>query len=247
LAHSNGERPSGHLIDELRRMGCALVCDSLFALGFRNQYVRGIAPVVSGRFAGPAVTVRYIPWREDLPKVLGFKPDERAELPDFKSVEVAEKGDVIVCDCGGVSEGAAFGDVMALRCRTKGIAAIVVDGAVRDIPGLRPLGVPVYARGIHCYPGPGFIHPVDRNVPVSLGGVAVLPGDIVIGDDDGVAIVPSQALEEVIVAGKEKEEMETFVRKMLEEGATLPEYYPPREKTKQAMRAAQSKMQSTSS
>lgn len=223
-------------------MGCALVCDALIALGFKNQYASGVEPIIPGGFAGPAVTVRYIPWREDLPKVLGFRPEERAELADFKSIEKAEKGDVIVCDCGGLVEGSAFGDVMTLRCKIKGIAAIVVDGAVRDIPGLKPLGVPVYARGVHCYPGPRGIHPVDLNVPISCGGVAVLPGDIIVGDNDGIVVVPKQTMEDIVKIAKEKEEMETFVRKMLEEeGVTLPEYYPPREKTKQAMQARRSK------
>ena len=235
-------RPSSSLLEEVRRMGCALICDALSAIGFRNQYAKGIVPIISGRFAGPAVTVRYIPWREDLPKVLNFQPDERGELADFRSVETAKKGDVIVCDSGGLVEGSTFGDVMTLRCKIKGIAAIVVDGAVRDIPGLKPLGVPVYAKGIHCYPGPRGIHPVDLNVPVSFGGVATLPGDIVVGDDDGVVVVPKQTVEDVVRIAKEREELEAFVRKMLEEeGATLPEYYPPREKTKRAMQARRSR------
>ena len=228
--------PSSGLLEEVSRMGCALICDALLALGFRNQYAKGIVPIIPGRFAGPAVTVRYIPWREDLPKVLSFRPDERAELADFKSVETAKKGEVIVCDSGGLVEGSTFGDVMTLRCKIRGIAAIVADGAVRDIPGLKPLGVPIYARGIHCYPGPRGIHPLDLNVPISFGGVATLPGDVVVGDDDGVVVVPKQVVEDVVKIAREREEMEAFVRKMMEEeGTTLPEYYPPREKTKKAM------------
>lgn len=230
-----------NILKQIRDMGCALVCDALYTLGFKNQYVKGIKPIISGRFAGHAVTVRYIPWREDLPKILGFKPDERSELPDFKSIEIAKKGDVIVCDCGGILEGSAFGDVMTLRCKIRGIAAIVINGAVRDIPGLKPLGVPIYAKDIHCYPGPIGIHPIDLNVPINCGGVTVLPGDIIVGDEDGVVVIPKQVVKDVVKIAKEKEEMEAFVREMLiKKGVKLGEYYPPREKTKKAMQARKS-------
>jgi regulator of RNase E activity RraA len=233
---------SKNLLKEVCEMGCALICDALFALGFKNQYMRGIKPIISGRFAGPAVTVRYIPWREDLPEILRFKPEERSELADFKSIETAKEGEVIVCDCRGLIEGSAFGDVMTLRCKIRGIAGIVIDGAVRDIPGLKPLKVPIYAKGVHCYPGPKGIHPIDLNVPISCGEVAVLPGDIIVGDDDGVVVIPKKVLKEVVKIAKEREEMEAFVRKMLEEEKVeLGEYYPPREKTRQAMRSKQAK------
>ena len=185
--------------------------------------MRGIAPIISGSFAGPAITLRYIPRREDFPQSLGIKDQENAA---FKSIEVTEKGDVIVCDCGGLLEGSTFGDIMTLRSKIRGAAAIVVDGAIRDIPGLKPLEVPIYARGIQCY-GQG-VYPADFNVPISCGGVAVLPGDIVVGDEDGVVVIPKQVVEGVVRLAQEKEELEALVREMLAEGIAINEVYPPK-------------------
>lgn len=224
MTEEQKRQPSETLLEEIRRMGGALVHDALYAMGFRKQYMGGIAPIISGSFAGPAVTLRYVPRREDFPQALRIEDRENAA---FKSIEVSKRGDVIVCDCGGYLGGSTFGDIMTLRSQIRGVAAIVVDGAVRDIPGLKPLEVPIYAKGIQCY-GQG-VYPADFNVPISCGGVAVLPGDIIVGDEDGVVVIPKQVVEDVFKLAQEKEEAEAQARKRLtEDGAAIHEIYPSR-------------------
>jgi regulator of RNase E activity RraA len=227
------------VIHELTLISSATACGTLLKLGYRNTFMRQIQPILPGfKMLGRARTVRYLPVRED---ITDLKPGERAELADFKTLDTLKPGEVIICDSGfrtGVAS--TFGDVMISRLKYQQGAGLVVDGAIRDIGILRTMDVPVFFREPHTVPGPNAIWPWDMNIPVQCGGVLVFPGDVIIGDDDGVVAIPQAEAAKVAELGVEEEEMEAFVRELLLKGGNIGEYYPPNEKTKQAMKSAKS-------
>jgi 4-hydroxy-4-methyl-2-oxoglutarate aldolase len=136
------------------------------------------------------------------------------------AADLAEPGDVIVLAVGGVSGQACFGDMTATRCQAKGIEGVVIDGATRDVAGIRALGFPVFAREVtprnYHYPA-GADHGAV-NVPVVCGGVLVEPGDIVLGDDDGVVVVPGGMAAEIATAASAYLEKENEKRALLARG-----------------------------
>lgn len=232
------ERPPKELVQQLKEIAAATVCGQLLKLGFTNTYMTGIRPLLPGtKIVGPAITVRYVPSREDL---LDISPEERPLLADFRAVEMVESGDIIVCDVAGCCGASTFGDCMLTRVQVRGGSGLVVDGAVRDLPFIKKLSMPVFVRGLHDAPGPRAIWPADLNVPIQCGGVLVTPGDIIVADDDGVVVVPRGKLRQVVEMGLEEEALEAFVRnKMRAEGVPIGEFYPPTEKTKRALLASQ--------
>jgi 4-hydroxy-4-methyl-2-oxoglutarate aldolase len=198
------ERPSRELVDTYAGFYSALVLDHLGKLGGMDWQIK---PVWEGAFVcGPALTCLGADWR-----IHGMAAD------------LAEPGDVLVVAAGGICERACFGDMTATRFQAKGIAGVVIDGATRDVRGIRELRFPTFARAItprsNHYP-----QDLDHgavNVPVVCGGVLVGPGDIVIGDDDGVVVVPLEMAEEIAEAAAGYLERETAKRAKLRE-AYLP-------------------------
>lgn len=231
---------SDKVMEELKTISAATACGSLLRLGYRNTFMQGLQPMSLGqKMFGRARTIRYLPVREDVAKI---KPEERGELADFQALEATRPGDVIVCDAafhGGAAS--TFGDVMTSRFIYQKGAGLVIDGALRDIGILRTMGVAVFYRETHTVPGPNAIWPWDHDIPVQCGGVLVVPGDVIIGDDDGVVAIPQEAASEVARLGVEEEEMEAFVRESLSHGGKISDYYPPTEKTLKAMIAARKK------
>jgi 4-hydroxy-4-methyl-2-oxoglutarate aldolase len=198
------ERPPTELIETYSGFYSALVLDHLGKLGGMDQRIK---PVWEGAFVcGPAITCLGPDWR-----MRGMAAD------------LAQPGDVIVVAAGGISERACFGDMTATRFQAKGIAGVVIDGATRDVRGIRELRFPTFARSItprsNHYP-----QDLDHgavNIPVVCGDVLVRPGDIVIGDDDGVVVVPIQMAAEVATAAAAYLEHENAKRAKLQE-AYLP-------------------------
>jgi regulator of RNase E activity RraA len=228
------------VMEELKKISAATACGTLMKLGYRNTFMHAINPMSLGqRMMGRARTIRYLPVREDVAKI---KVEERGELADFQALEATRPGDVIVCDVGFHGGWAStFGDVMTSRFKYQKGAGLVIDGALRDIGILRTMGVPVFYRETHAVPGPNAIWPWDHDIPIQCGGILVVPGDIIIGDDDGVVAIPQEVAGEVARLGVEEEEMEAFVRGRLSHGGMISDFYPPTEKTRQAMIAARKK------
>jgi 5-oxopent-3-ene-1,2,5-tricarboxylate decarboxylase/2-hydroxyhepta-2,4-diene-1,7-dioate isomerase len=226
---------SDEVMKDLEKISVATACGTLLALGFRNTFMIGISPMSPGqKLLGRARTVRYLPVRED---ITHLEPGERVKLADFQALETLRPGEVMVCDVGFLNGGTAstVGDVMISRLKFQGGVGVVVDGALRDIGILRTMGVPVFLKQTHAVPGPNAIWPWDLNVPVQAGGVLVMPGDVIIGDDDGVVVIPQAVAAEVASKGLEEEAMEKFVREYLAEGGSIGDYYPPSDKTRKAM------------
>jgi regulator of RNase E activity RraA len=202
-------------------------------MGFNisTVYARGIHPVVpGGRIVGPAVTIRYIPARNDLSE----RERESQSRIRNELIETLQPGDVLVIDAYGREDGGHIGDVIATRVQTRGAAGVVIDGAVRDVPFIRQMSMPVFARS--ATGPPSTLTPVDVNVPVNCGGAAVVPGDIVVADDDGVCIVPRARAEELARICTEHEELEVWLRERLANGDSIVGVYPPNDEVRRQFR-----------
>ena len=166
------ERPSREVIDDLATHPTADISDTLnrmFTMSSDLQRMVGEGPL-----AGPAVTVKVFPGDN---------------LMLHKSLDVVQEGDVIVVDTSGSHRNAVIGDMVAHKAKHRGAAGCVIDGMVRDLDGMRESGLKIFAKGVTAF-GPLHRGPGEVNYPIVCGGIVVNPGDIIIGDDDGVVVVP---------------------------------------------------------
>lgn len=223
-------------IEMLHEVSTATVTSQLIKQGgMRTRAVRGVRPIDPGRcrFAGPAVTVRYAPMREDLDAIASIAhPDN----PMTAAIETMPAGSVLVVQAGGM-QGGALGDVLIARLVARGIAGVVSDGAMRDIAAAAGLGLPVFCAAHTPNPSSAELIAVETGGVVGCGGVLVYPGDIVVGDGDGVAVIPRHLADKVAEAGLDQERMEAWIRKRVEAGEALAGLYPPNEATAAAWRA----------
>jgi RraA family protein len=173
-------RPAEHLQAELRGLSTGLVTDAMHRLGAMDGGIRPVWP--EARLAGPAVTV----W---------VRAGDNALI--HEAIALAEPGDVLVVNAQGSLTHAVFGELMALACRSRGLAGVVVDGAIRDATALAQLRFPVFARGA-CASGPLKDGTGEVGFPVACGGVVCTSGDLVLADGDGVVVVPRADAEPVL-------------------------------------------------
>jgi regulator of RNase E activity RraA len=221
------------LIERLRRVSTATLTTLLFKRGLRNAYIQGVRPVgVPGNtMVGPATTLRYIPAREDLDHVGVFADPAH---PQRRAVETIPAGHVLVQDCRGDTRAACGGGILMTRLAVRGAAGMVTDGCVRDWAQIAAMDLPVFCAGPSAPLNLAVHHAVDIDVPIGCGGVAVYPGDLVVGDADGVVIVPRHLAAELAADGLEQEQLEAFVQERIAAGAKLPGTYPPDEATRAA-------------
>jgi len=214
---------------DLKGVSTATVSYLLFSRGVRRTFMAGIYPLTPGlTMAGFAVTLRYIPMREDL---VATPAERRFERPQRRLIDSIKPHDVLVIDARGEVNCGVLGDILAARVKYLGGAGIVTDGAVRDSPAIRQLGLPVYVRGVHGLPSTSCLADVDLNVPIGCGGVAVVPGDVVLGDGEGVVVIPRHLVQDVLAEGRKREDLEAFIRLKIEEGYPTSKVYPPNEET----------------
>lgn len=220
------QRPRQGLADALRSIGSATVSSELYKLGVRNPHIVGPAARTPGTsVAGPALTLQCMPLREDL-----YQFDEYADPEQQLHRHVlyhAQPGDMVVVDARGSMTSGIFGEMMVTYFKGRGGAGIVVDGCIRDSAAAVKVGVGIWTRGVT----PNFhvqtdIFPYAVNVPVACGGTMVVPGDIVVADDDGAVVVPIALAEKIIEVAGEHAEWEKFSRQRLAEGGDLRVYYP---------------------
>jgi regulator of RNase E activity RraA len=221
----------------LRKVSTATLCTQLFKRGFRNVFMQGVARLTKpsgGNLVGPAFTMRNIPSREDLDQLSAF---ENPEHPQRKAIESVPPGHVLVLDCRGEKRVASGGEILTTRLLVRGAAGLVSDGPVRDSGAIATLDFPVYCAGgsaplnLICH------HAADMNVPIGCGGVAVYPGDVIVGDDEGVVVIPRHLADEVASDAIEQEKLEAFVLERIAGGAKLPGTYPPNAETRAAYEA----------
>lgn len=142
-----------------------------------------------------------------------------------KAIELIQPGDVIVVDAGGYKEtGGMWGEIMTLAAKKRGIEGIVIDGAARDIPILREINFPIFART--SSPGSTAKKTFGSiNRPITCGGILVNPGDFIIGDEDGVVVIPRARVEETIQSGEARDRKEDGIKQMIAEGKSTLEIY----------------------
>ncbi len=217
------------IADALKSAGVATVATQLMKRGVRSVVLQGVRPMSRGRvLVGRAVTVRFAPAREDvsLPEML-----HDPEYPQRKAIEHAQPGDVIVLDCRGDTAGAALGDILLTRLQVLGAAGVVTDGGVRDAGAVAAMEIPIFAAGSQAAWHLLRHHAVELNGIVGCGGVQVRPGDVLLGDEDGVVCVPAALAESVARDAAEQARVEAFALDKVRAGAPLPGTYPPGQET----------------
>ena len=209
----------------LGRLSSATLSSVLLKKGLRNVFMRGPRPLLPGqpRCCGPAFTLRFVPAREDLatPAALSSPTSTRA------AIEAMPAGSVAVVDAMGITDAGIFGDILCARMHKRGVAGLVSDGAVRDLAGVLATGLPVWCQGSAAPPSYAGLTFVAWQQPIGCGGVAVLPGDMVVADGDGAVVIPAALVAEVVAAASEQERLEAWILRQVEAGAALPGLYPP--------------------
>jgi regulator of RNase E activity RraA len=216
-------------LDKLRRVSTATLTTQLLKNdGLRTRAVLGVKPVDARRckFVGPACTVRYVPMREDLS--MGGKR-ALATNPLQEAIDNAPAGSVFVIDMNGDASSGALGDILIARLIARGIAGVVADGGMRDIEPVQQMTLPVFCRGYAAPPSFASLLVADTQRPIGCGGVLVIPDDIVVADADGVVVIPRYLADTVARAGEEQEQMEAWIRRKIDGGAMVRDFYPPSE------------------
>ena len=213
-------------LELLKQVGTSTLAGQLYNMGFRNNSMIGIQAMAiqSGqRAVGRARTLRFIPCREDLLEAQYESPAP----PLYRSaLEDIDPGDILVMDAGGSREAAVAGDLFTTRVAQRGGAGIVVDGAVRDLSALRSVGLPVFAIGTHGCSIDRALMSVGRDEPVRCGEVPVIPGDVIVGDEDGLVVCPPHMATQVAKEAFDHEMEEVRVRAELAAGRSLDDVYP---------------------
>ena len=221
-------------IELLRHVSTATLCTQLYKRGFRNVYIQGISRLTTpsaGNLVGPAYTMRSIPAREDLDQISAFDDPNH---PQRKAIESVPPGHVLVLDCRRETRVASGGQILTTRLQVRGAAGLVSDGPVRDSGAIAKMDFPVFCAGGSAPLNLLLHHAIDLNVPIGCGGVAVYPGDMIVGDDEGVVVIPQHLSKEVAADAVEQEKMEVFILERIQQGAALPGTYPPNAETRAA-------------
>ncbi|QUL77868.1 ribonuclease activity regulator RraA [Brevibacterium sp. SMBL_HHYL_HB1] len=222
--------------EAFKHVSTATLTTQLFGRGLRNSHLEGLRALnpANQRMVGEAFTLRSIPAREDIDVLEIFQDYDH---PQRKAVESVPAGSVLVVDSRGKTRAASLGHILATRLKTRGAAGIVTDGTVRDAEGFENLDLPTLAKGAAASTNLAIHHVVDMQVPIGCAEVAVYPGDIIVGDRDGVVCVPRHLAEEVAAEALEQEKLEAFILEKIEAGNPLRGTYPPDQNTMQEYRA----------
>jgi regulator of RNase E activity RraA len=228
---------SPDLLAALKQVCVPTATHHLFRRGFHNTFAIGIPPqaLQPGQvMVGRARTLRFLPKREDLVEA---QYGTVAGRPHRIAIESIEPGQVLVVDAGGSLEAGVAGDMYTRRVQARGGTGMVIDGAVRDLGAIRQVGLPVFCRGVHGAGISRALMSVDVDRPVQIGGVPVLPGDVLLGDVNGVVVIPPQEVEALVDYGLEHDAQERFSRAKLAEGYPLQRVYPLDEEMQAAYQA----------
>ena len=209
----------------LTGVGTATLTTALFKRGLRNAFLHGPQRLAQGPvMVGPAYTLRTIPAREDIDVLASF--EDRAN-PQRAGVESCPEGAVFVIDSRGDARAASLGGILAARLMAKGAAGIVTDGGFRDSADIAALAIPAYHLRPSAPTNLTRHHPVAVNEPIACGEVAVYPGDVMVGDGDGVVCIPAHLAAELAREAAEMTAFEDFVEEEVRAGASTFGLYPP--------------------
>jgi regulator of RNase E activity RraA len=211
--------------DKLRTVSVPTVCTALFKRGLRNQFIQGVSPLNpgAGPMVGEAFTLRYIPAREDLNQLAVFRDPAH---PQRKAVETCPPGAVMVIDSRKDPRAASAGSILVTRLMKRGVAGVVTDGGFRDSPEIAKLAIPAYHARPSSPTNLTLHQAIDIDVPIGCGDVAVFPGDVVLGDAEGIAIIPAAIADEVADEAVEMTAFEDFVTEQVMDGRSIVGLYP---------------------
>ena len=210
---------------KLATVSVATLTTALFKRGLRNQFVQDVRPLnpAAGAMVGEAYTLRYIPAREDLNPIGVFR--DRAH-PQRRAVEECPPGAVLVIDSRKDPRAASAGSILVTRLMKRGVAGIVTDGGFRDSPDIARLAIPAYHNRPAAPTNLTRHQAVDINVPIGCGDAPVFPGDVVVGDAEGVVVVPAHLAEEIADEAVEMTAFEDFVAEQVQAGRSILGLYP---------------------
>ncbi|ALA19838.1 hypothetical protein AL346_18225 [Chelatococcus sp. CO-6] len=220
-----------------KTVSTATLCTALFKRGLRNQFIQDVRPLNPDlpNMVGEAYTLRYIPAREDLNPLTVFQ--DRSH-PQRKAVEECPPGAVFVIDSRKDARAASAGSILVSRLMKRGVAGIVTDGGFRDSPEIARLPFPAYHHRPSAPTNLTLHQALDINVPIGCGDVPVWPGDVVVGDSEGVVVVPRHLASEIAAEAAEMTAFEDFVMEKVLEGRSILGLYPPTEEGTRAEFAA---------
>ena len=225
---------------ELSAVSTATLTTVLLKKGLRRVAMRGPKPfgaAAGGRVVGRAFTMRFVPAREDLatPESWSSPRSTRA------AIEAMEAGDVVVVDAMGIAGAGIFGDILCARMKKRGLGGLVTDGAVRDGAGVAATGLPVWCAGVAAPPSVAELTFVGWGEPIGCGGVAIMPGDVIVADGDGAVLIPDTLVAAVAAEAGEQEMLEAWIMGEVEKGVALPGLYPPSAETRARYEAEKGK------
>lgn len=212
----------------LARVSTATACQLMVRLGWRNPYMLGLLPLEplgrGNRLVGRARTCQYLMRRG--PEG-AHDPARRRRSAEIALIEALEPGDIICVDALGLRTAGIIGDILSTRILARGAVAAVVNGAVRDAPYIKEVGLPVFCASVHPSASGRELVAVDYDQPINMAGVHLMPGDILLADDEGVIAMPLDLAEYVADHGPGKEEVEEWIRGKIAAGGSVHDYYPP--------------------
>jgi regulator of RNase E activity RraA len=212
--------------DRLKRVSTATLATALYKRGLRSQFIQDVHPLhrPAESMVGEAYTLRYMPAREDLNTLAVFR--DRGH-PQRKAVEECPPGAVLVMDSRKDARAASAGGILVGRLKARGVAGVVTDGGFRDSAEIATLGIPAYHQRPSAPTNLTLNQAIDINVPIGCGDAPVFPGDVVVGDADGVIIIPAHLADEVASEATEMTAYEDFVTEKVAEGRSILGLYPP--------------------
>jgi regulator of RNase E activity RraA len=212
-------------IAKLRHVSTPTLATALFKRGLRNQMIQGVKPlgILKQNMVGPAFTLRYIPAREDLNTISVFKDPEH---PQRKAIEECPSGAVLVIDSRGDARAASAGSILVGRLMMRGCAGIVTDGGFRDSAEIAALDIAAFHKRPSAPTNLTLHQAVDINVAIGCGDAPVFPGDILVGDADGVIVIPAEIADEIAEEAVRMTVYEDFVVEMVASGESILGLYP---------------------
>ncbi|MFY9514270.1 MAG: ribonuclease activity regulator RraA [Rubrivivax sp.] len=221
----------------LKKVSTATLCTALFKRGLRNQFIQDVRPLNPAlpNMVGEAFTLRYIPAREDLNPISVFS--DRGH-PQRKAVEECPPGAVMVIDSRKDARAASAGGILVSRLMKRGVAGVVTDGGFRDSPEIARLTMPAYHQRPSAPTNLTLHQAIDINVPIGCGDAPVWPGDVVVGDGEGVIVIPGSMADEIAAEATEMTAFEDFVQEKVLEGRSILGLYPPTDEQSRADFAA---------
>ena len=213
----------------LMTVSTATLCTALFKRGLRNQFIQDVRPLDPNKanMVGEAFTLRYIPAREDLNPISVFQDHNH---PQRVAVEQCPPGAVMVFDSRKDARAASAGSILISRLMVRGCAGVVTDGGFRDSPEIAALAIPAYHSRPSAPTNLTLHQALDINVPIGCGDVAVFPGDVLVGDKEGVFVIPAHLADEIAQEAVQMTAFEDFVTEMVQkQGRSILGLYPPTE------------------